>query len=592
MLGQTLSEDQTAGAHLQRPATGAGWVFLLPSLARHTVVCVGRPTTTAEAMLERISNRLVIIDNLDGLEAQLGDLTSDGESAVDLVAVCSTRVARRLWTNTSLRSTLQASLAPRAVVYEEHWGHASAGRWASALAVHGGTSVAWLTPAFGDVRTAAAGFGSAPGTWLRTNGLDRPSIDHRSLLRWRRAYRARVGSAVVPSVRSPDVGSGARGDAAARPGMARARQALVATTRGVGRIEPFVAARSSHVRRIGVLSGPDVNGTLPRYVLEMAGAAGIDLKSHGWAALVPGGYEAQKVLLFAFAPGTPAPQLIVKVARSERSSLRLERGVAGLRRLTQWPDLSEGTVAKVAFSGREGGLAVVGESVVEGVPLSDQTSATAHCPLIAAAVAWLSRVGVQTAQPVAGATAGVAMTEIVDRLERSYCMSGPHLEFLRVQSDRVAAAAELPGVFAHGDPGVWNVIARADGGVACLDWEYAEPSSPPLWGLLYLLRSYAVLSGRQAGGDRVWAAASPFVETKALHPLLRSSIHAYCDDVGVPSSLVGPLFYLCWAMHAVKEGARLSLADRERGRHVSFLRLMIEEDQNPVLRGIFEPGPC
>jgi hypothetical protein len=352
----------------------------------------------------------------------------------------------------------------------------------------------------------------------------------------------------------------------------------------MGEAEGAVIERLSRARRTVTMQGTALRAGLPRYVLDVAAARGLDLSDHTWAAVVPGGYEAQKVLLFSFPAGAAEPALVAKVARSERSSARLERASAALTELQRWPGLA-GAVAPLRFAGRHAGLAVVGEGIVCGTPFRERTTGTAGCPHATAAVDWITSLGVASAHPVDGPSTVSVMTTLVDRLTAVGGLSPDHLEFLRELVGRLATAG-APAVFVHGDAGTWNLLASREG-VAVLDWENADPEGPPLWDLLYFLRSYASLSGRVTGAsDRRWAGAAPFLSSTALTGFVSSSLQRYRREVGLPSEAVEPLFHLCWALHAVKEAARLRPEDRGRGAQLAFLRTMLDHRANPVLTSL------
>ncbi|MFZ6004406.1 MAG: hypothetical protein ACOYXM_10795 [Actinomycetota bacterium] len=587
MLESTLAEEHAAGAHLLRPATGAGWAFLLPSLSARAVLCLGAPSPAAAALLERVAAQVIVVDGAGQVPRALAELRAE-VGAIDLVAVCRRRAARRVLSDVGAVAALAASLSEHAVVFEEGAGPTPLDRVASTLGVGGGAVAAWLTPAFGDVRAATPDYSSRAAAWLRAQGLDKATLDERVLIDLRRRYRSRLRPAVAsPSKASGDDLQSAPGGRALGATAARRRVARWLTV--AGRLEARIAQVSSRARRRGQLTGEGVTSDLPLYVRRAAAEVGLDLAGHDWVLVTPGDYENQKVLFFAFDPGAKEPGLVVKVARSDSASARLERAATALASLHGWRDLAGDVVPRLAFCTRHQAFAICAESVVHGSSFQSATAASADCALVRDALDWLTRLGAMSARSGRATEAAAAMTKIVDRLDGSYEMSSSHIEMLRAHCDEIAAAGDVKTVFAHGDPGTWNLIAKRGGGVAFLDWENAEPASPPLWDLFYLLRSYATLVARGEGAsDRHSAATSSFLGHGPLQPLLESSIDTYCTTVDVPRSLVGPLFHLCWAMHAVKAATRLSPWDRERGAHISFLRRMLDERDNATLRGILE----
>ena len=124
--------------------------------------------------------------------------------------------------------------------------------------------------------------------------------------------------------------------------------------------------------------------------------------------------------------------------------------------------------------------------------------------------------------------------------------------------------------------------------VAFLDWEAAEPQGMPLWDLFYFLRSYSVWVARTRGaGDGLTGLTQHFLAESPLTPLIVASTQRYCEQTGLSTSLVEPLFYTCWMHRALKEATRLAPAKLGNGHYMNLLRRCIEQRAAPTLTRLF-----
>jgi phosphotransferase family enzyme len=367
--------------------------------------------------------------------------------------------------------------------------------------------------------------------------------------------------------------------------------------RPLKRVERFVNRRlaaSGLARRYGVLAGrgaKSLNAQPPRYLQTIAGQAGVDLTDYRWGLAAHGQYTSRKVLFFLFEGASETPAYVVKMTRDRALNPRLENEQRALMQLAERALGDRETLPGVAFYGHHGGLAIVGETVVAGVPFRKRADGSADCRYLHAAVDWLIELGAATADPSGAPPHQVAkgLETLFNRFTHIYQVTPEQREFLASQIATIAASrAAFPLVFQHGDPGSWNILATPSGGAAFLDWEAFEQHGMPLWDLFYFLRSYGVWSARKAGThDSLKGFSQQYLADSALGALLVDVTRRYCERSGLAPELVEPLFYTCWMHRSLKEAARLPTARLERGHYVSLLRLCIQQRNAPTLRRLF-----
>ena len=337
--------------------------------------------------------------------------------------------------------------------------------------------------------------------------------------------------------------------------------------------------------RIGVLSvatrpveGP--GAPVPGYIRAIAAAAGEPLDGCRVALAAPGDYPSRKAILAVFPPDGSQPRYIVKIARDPAFNGRLENEDRALRALAGAGIGDAATVPRASFFGHDGGLAVLAQTAISGVPFRQVARATHECPSARAAIAWLMELGARTADRTFAepGQAAAALRVLLHRFVRLYRPSVAEQELLAEQIDAIAASRRpFPLVFQHGDPGTWNLLVAPDGRPAFLDWEAAELRGMPLWDLLYLARSVAVGVARASGTrDPLEAYARGFLRDGPLRRLLAGDVARYGERVGLDPALAEPLLLTCWMHRALKESTTLPPDRLARGRYVRLLRLCLE----------------
>jgi hypothetical protein len=550
-LENELEARFAPGSNVKGAVGGANWCFLLRSLDLGRVVCLGRPSPAGLTTLAGFASEVAVCapaDDLSRLRRSLGTAEPTNlsllETAVgtaplpdgtaDLVVLPRLPVLQRR-TQADWVARARRLLKPDGIAYVE-------GRFLGRLDA---ASLLWLAPAAGEVRAAAPLQDRQAVAYLERRFLKR-GVVRRQLLR--------------------------------RPRRVLARQPAVTRI----------------ARRRGLLIGPRperLGAGPPEYIRAIAAGAGVDIENSRWGLAAPGDYPSQKVLLFLFPSAGEAPEYVVKITRDPDLSFRLENEWNALTILREHRVGADDTLPRPLFFGSHRGLAVLGESAIEGMPFRERTRATADCSCARAAIEWLIELGRATASPARADTRG-ALSELgalCEQFARTYRLEPREEEFLGACVAALARSGDAFSlVFQHGDPGPWNVLVTSDGRPAFLDWEAAEPRGMPLWDLFHFLRSYGLLVSRAAGTrDPLQSFTEHFLQRSAVNRLLVGATSRFCAQAGLAADLVEPLFYTCWMHRGLKEAATLPPDQLDTGRYVGILRLAIARRDSPGLRALF-----
>jgi hypothetical protein len=359
------------------------------------------------------------------------------------------------------------------------------------------------------------------------------------------------------------------------------------------------AGRIAHAVRAWVAPDPDVAelrsgadiGRPPRYLRDAAAVSGIPLDGRRWALAIPGLYASNKAVFLVFPETGNDPELVIKVARSPAQNPRLENEAAALQALARTRWIDRGSAPRALFAGDHAGIAILGETALTGDPFRRRTTAEADCPFAAAVVERLIALGEETA--TAGASGDLAdrMLDLLERYRRAYRPDERVEAFLREGIDAIGAAGTIPFVFQHGDPGTWNILVAPDGTIGFLDWEAADPTGVLLWDLYYFLRSFAVTVSRARGTEDALAGIRrELFAASELSDVLADATRRARERIGVPASLLEPLFVTCWMHRAVKQASRLEGSRLRRGHYHRLLTAAVEERRAPGLRRLYGDG--
>jgi phosphotransferase family enzyme len=555
---QALEAHSVPGTNLRGAVDGANWCFLLPRLELGKVLVIGYPAPSSLATLAKLGDEVVVwaksaeherirmaiegrsLENVGVLAAERERLPiRDGD--VDVVLVASARLAGEVGVRSESRRVLKATGA----LYVEP-SRLDLRRGLPFRRAFDGArrhELLWAAPAWGELRFAAPASDGGAVAYIERRFL-KPFF-RRTLLK--------------------------------RPGKVAARTPLANTL-----------AR----RRALIVAGGDVSAQKgpPAYLRSMAAEAGISIGDLRWAFAAPGAYSSQKALFFLFEGEDTQPQSVVKITRDGRHNPRLENEWSALTLLRERGIGDARTRPSPLFLGRHAGLAILGETAVAGVPFLERTTATDDCPYARAVVEWLLELGISTAHTAPDPAQLVSSLEAL--LERFGELYRPDRETERLLDDELSAlAASAKGlrlVFQHGDPGPWNVLVTADGSPGFLDWESADPDGMPLWDLFHFLRSFGLTVSRRAGRhDRGRSFVDRVLTTSGLNDLLVHATKRFCDETGLSTRLVEPLFYLCWVHRAVKEASRLPQDELGSGRYFNLLRLAVARRDAVGLQRLF-----
>lgn len=526
------------GSNMKGSVAGANWWFLLPSLRAERIVCLGSPTPAALATLGRMSDDVIVCARPHRGRTPLSDASAD-------VVFLAGRSLRRFRAQ-RVRAEIERLLRPDGLAYGEFTPVLDGVREGSSAKQAGLRDVLWLAPASGELRLAAPLNDPDAIAYLERRFLKRAVARRRLLRHPRRSLRKHVL---------------------------------------VNRLVP---------RRGALAAGPEtvVNAGPPRYLQRLAAESGLALERHRWGLAAPGDYRSQKVLFFLFgADGSRAPDYVVKITRDPALNPRLENERRALEVIHDAGFPAASTLPRPVFFGYEHGLAVLGETAVDGVPFLELTAATPGCSLARSAIEWLAELGVATARPPAGGAPAVAgrLGALFEQFRGIYRLSRAHESFLASQIDSLAGSdTGFPVVFQHGDPGPWNLLVTTKREPAFLDWEAAEPEGMPLCDLFHFVRSYGVRVSSAAGtNDPMRSFEEQILVDSELGRLLVRTTSRICAEAGLATEFVAPLFYVCWMQRALKEVTRLHPERLDRGRYVNLLRVSIERRDAPGLRRLF-----
>jgi len=565
MLETTLSSSFLPGVNLKGEVAGANWLFLRPSILSEHVLVLGVPPPSSLATLTRFSRNVTII-------GRAGDRSpsgrprnvrwSDGatplplaDGSVDVLLVPGYAALWRLFWDTGLRRELHRVLRVDGCIYTQYHGvlEALVGQRVVSTLAPVSTHRFVVTPMGGEVHTAVPEEDAAMVGYFRRMALE---SELKTTARIRKFLRP-----LLRRVASRRTGEGPR---------------------HAGGVTPSSPFDRLWGRRAVLAGGRDEGRTPPEYLRAIAASSGLRLDGFRWALSAKGDYSSRKLLFFLCDPTMPSgspPTYIAKMVRDPAFNRRLENECRALRLLRETGLDDPESAPRVVFFGYHAGLAVVGESVIDGVPFVEGSRLDAECPHLRSAVDWFTMLGVRTvsADPADPAETRATLENLLERFQQLYGLPREEERFLRAQVDILGAGQRpMPLVMQHGDPGVWNLLARPSGQVAVLDWEAAETHGMPLWDLYYFLRTYGVAGARMHGvRDSLTAFTEQFFEPTAFRRVFADAVERYRARVGVEAAFAEPLFYTCWMHRALKEATRLPAASLRSGRYLGLLRATI-----------------
>lgn len=519
------------------------WLFLLPDLELSRVVVVGEaPRGTRVA--------------LSSLAAEIGEATSvlpAVDSPVDLVYITGDRAALVAGDERAL-AVLRRLLGSGGSIYISTSGRRSESV-RELVRVLGVAATVRLARASGD--PCAADPPSGPTAWLIPDLVRRPSP---KVIRGIRRISRRV-------LRHRPLGSD---------------EPLLAVTSVVpGPVLPEP--------RDGVLvhCDPPASGFLPRYLRNIARAAGYELDGCGWVLTPPRGYRSQKVVF-----QLPERDLVVKVTQDPVFNRSLQAEYDALVELEEWATSHPGAAPRPLFAGEHAGLLVIGESRLDGVPFHRRSDGTATCPIAAATLETLLELSAARQQSCSGMDAADALAELLEAYARICAPPAAQVRYLEQQLASIAESdSSFATVFSHGDPTTHNVLVDDAGGIGLVDWENAEGAGMPLWDTMRFVSAYAARSATLSG--RRWTAtvASAYLfEPSPFQRLLGEWIGRNRTVLGLASELVAPLILTCLSVDALRQATRLPAGSSSRTNAAHLLALLTRDRGHAGLRALAHAG--
>ena len=609
MLDITLASEFVPGTNIKGEVAGANWLFLLPTIELDRVVCFGAPGSATLLALSRMIAEVVVCAERPALE-QVGalgrahqlrnvrlltDTQALPQASVALVLIAGQAALASFGAGSDKVSELLRIMRPDAVLYLEQPGLITGKRDQAAVrrltAALGLPTRLWLTPLGGEMHTAIPEHDQVAASYFLRYGLTSRSVNLGTLKRAVRGYSQGAPAPAQGSAARPPAGP-SRPRRGLKAQMKRAaRTTLVSVYNQVQHVFDGAEQRlqgssmlGELTRRYGLILShheDEPRGGPPRYLREIARAAGVPIDQHRWGLSARGEYSSRKVLVFLFDRNSAQPEYIVKMTRDPALNLRLENEYQALRRLADKGIGDDQTLPQAVFLGHHNRLAVVGETIVAGVPFEQRSSGAPDCPYMRNAADWLTDMSVATVDWSSATPEQAA--DVLGQLWRQFAAIYPLTPAQRGFIDEQLATlahstAAFPVVFQHGDPGTWNIWVTPSDRTAFLDWEAAEAQGMPLWDLLYFIRTYGAWSARATtSGDVTKGFVDQFLTSSPFNRLMAEAIARYCERVGLAPELVEPLFYTCWMHRGLKEATRLTAAQLSRGHYFNVLRACIEQ---------------
>jgi phosphotransferase family enzyme len=280
-----------------------------------------------------------------------------------------------------------------------------------------------------------------------------------------------------------------------------------------------------------------------------------------WVLLTSGAESDAKVVGFPHHEGEESGAVIAKFARVAKADLALEREAEHLAALErERPQL--GGVPRLRAQGRRAGRLAIVQDAVRGRSLNANMNADTFASTAPAVTHWLADLAGGTSPEPASTWAERLVLAPLEELERD-CGDRLPAGFTVRARQALGNLGELPLVWEHRDFGPWNLAINAEGGLAAIDWEDAEPRGLPGLDLAYFLTSAALAAeGVSDPGQRLERARQ--CNARLLDPgtelggVATTCVSEYCARLGLGNDDFARLRLLCWIVQSLIACRRLT----------------------------------
>lgn len=193
----------------------------------------------------------------------------------------------------------------------------------------------------------------------------------------------------------------------------------------------------------------------------------------------------EKVLIFVFVGLDMKPTIVIKIPRTNIPSLLLQNEALILKTLQEKFKTIEG-VPKVLYVDYGSESAIVGETFISGVQLSNNLNKRNYRELSVKATAWLTDLAQQTKSSSPVDSKAKSKDDIIACFIESY-RSELYPVHVKQINDILNSLDIKFRTFSHMDLGPWNILIKPDGGLGIIDWESGQLYGVPFSDLMTLL---------------------------------------------------------------------------------------------------------
>jgi hypothetical protein len=273
-----------------------------------------------------------------------------------------------------------------------------------------------------------------------------------------------------------------------------------------------------------------------------------------WLLLTGGSESDNKVVSLPFPDHGEPAALVAKFGRVEKADAALDREAEVLSDLARERPALTG-VPRLRASGSSAGGRVVLQDAMLGTTLWTEMRRLGFATLAPVLTEWLISLAGNPPLQTASEWRKQLVGDPIDELETHHGGLLPE-GFADRARKALAGLGAMPLVWEHRDLGPWNVVIRADGGAAAIDWEDAEPRGLPGLDLVYLLTTSALLIegalDDMSDTERIVGTYERLLDPGTETGLVVARCFAtYRECLGVDEADFQRLRLLCWIVQAL-----------------------------------------